>query len=84
MEDHLINAMANKRPVPEIDFTLHTMDDGTQVNTQERVCKGTLLIVDNIEEITDAFQMCRRLLSILLQTNNSTLMQNARNQTSNS
>ena len=25
----------------QIDFTLHTMEDGTQVSTQERVCKGT-------------------------------------------
>ena len=32
--------MHEKRPVPEIDFTLHTMEDGTQVSTQERVCKG--------------------------------------------
>jgi hypothetical protein len=27
--------------VPEIDFTLHTMEDGSQVSTEERVCKGT-------------------------------------------
>lgn len=30
-----------RKPRPEIDFTIHTMEDGTQVNTQERVCKGT-------------------------------------------
>jgi serine/threonine-protein phosphatase 2B catalytic subunit len=30
----------NKKQIPEIDFTLHTMEDGTQVSTQERVCKG--------------------------------------------
>jgi serine/threonine-protein phosphatase 2B catalytic subunit len=35
-----VRAVKNKKPAPEIDFTLHTMDDGTQVNTQERVCKG--------------------------------------------
>jgi len=39
MDDRLAHAVVNKRPVPEIDFTLHTMEDGTQVNTQERVCK---------------------------------------------
>lgn len=33
-------AVVDKKPVPEIDFTLHTMEDGTQVSTQERVCKG--------------------------------------------
>ena len=38
--NHLERAMHEKRPIPEIDFTLHTMEDGTQVSTQERVCKG--------------------------------------------
>ena len=38
--DNAIRAMQNKKPVPEIDFTLHTMEDGTTVSTQERVCKG--------------------------------------------
>ena len=33
-------AVTNKKPVPEIDFTLHTMEDGSQVSTQDRVCKG--------------------------------------------
>ena len=28
------------KPVPEIDFTLHTMEDSTQVSTMERVHKG--------------------------------------------
>ncbi|KAL4790011.1 Metallo-dependent phosphatase-like protein [Aspergillus venezuelensis] len=39
--DHrnLAQAVANKQPVPEIDFSLHVMDDGTQVSTQERVVK---------------------------------------------
>lgn len=37
----LHRAVQDKRPVPEIDFTLHTMEDGMQVSTQERVCKGT-------------------------------------------
>ena len=34
-----ISAVTNKKPVPEIDYSLHTMEDGTQVNTMERVCK---------------------------------------------
>jgi hypothetical protein len=42
-EQHIDNAvrkMQEKKQIPEIDFTLHTMEDGTQVSTQERVCKG--------------------------------------------
>lgn len=39
--DNAIRAIQDKRPVPEIDFTIHTMEDNTQVNTMERVCKGT-------------------------------------------
>jgi serine/threonine-protein phosphatase 2B catalytic subunit len=38
--DNAIRALNEKKPVPEIDFTLHTMEDGTQVSTMERVCKG--------------------------------------------
>ena len=37
-----IRALEKPKPVPVIDFTLHVMDDGTTVNTQERVIKGTL------------------------------------------
>ncbi|KAJ9639901.1 3',5'-cyclic-nucleotide phosphodiesterase (PDEase) (3':5'-CNP) [Coniosporium tulheliwenetii] len=37
--DTAIRAVNQKRAVPEIDFTLHTMEDGTQVNTLDRVCK---------------------------------------------
>jgi hypothetical protein len=40
--DNAIRAVREKKPLPEIDFTLHTMEDGNQVSTQERVCKGTL------------------------------------------
>jgi len=39
--DNAIRAVKEKKPLPEIDFTLHTMEDGTQVSTLERVCKGT-------------------------------------------
>lgn len=44
--EHLNNAaraITNKKPVPEIDFTIHQMEDGTQVSTLERVCKGRSL-----------------------------------------
>lgn len=40
--DTAIRAVNEKKPVPEIDFTLHTMEDGSQVNTLDRVCKGTV------------------------------------------
>lgn len=40
----LERAVQDKRPVPEIDFTLHTMEDNTQVSTQERVCKGEMTL----------------------------------------
>lgn len=40
--DNAIRAIQEKKPAPEIDFTIHTMEDGSQVNTMERVCKGTL------------------------------------------
>lgn len=36
----MARAVTHKKPVPDIDFTLHTMEDGTQVSTLERVCKG--------------------------------------------
>lgn len=39
--DNAIRAVRQKKPPPEVDFTLHIMDDGSQVNTTERVCKGT-------------------------------------------
>jgi hypothetical protein len=41
--DNALRAIHQKKPVPEIDFTLHTMEDGTQVSTMERVCKGIYL-----------------------------------------
>jgi hypothetical protein len=41
---NVIRAMQkqNKQPIADIDFTLHVMEDGTEVSTQERVCKGVL------------------------------------------
>lgn len=41
--DNAIRAIQQKKPLPEIDFTIHTMEDGTQVSTMERVCKGMSL-----------------------------------------
>lgn len=41
--DNAIRAIREKKPLPEIDFTIHTMEDGTQVRTGERVCKGIVL-----------------------------------------
>ncbi|KAL1991965.1 hypothetical protein VTN49DRAFT_5273 [Thermomyces lanuginosus] len=39
MDPKMARAVTHKKPVPDIDFTLHTMEDGTQVSTLERVCK---------------------------------------------
>ncbi|GAB1195717.1 Metallo-dependent phosphatase-like protein [Aspergillus pseudonomiae] len=39
MDRTIARAVTEKKPVPEIDFTLHTMEDGTQVSTMERVVK---------------------------------------------
>ncbi|KAJ7625671.1 serine/threonine-protein phosphatase 2B catalytic subunit A1 [Roridomyces roridus] len=36
---HAIQQIQNPPPVPEIDFTQHILDDGTTINTQERVIK---------------------------------------------
>jgi hypothetical protein len=35
-----IDAMQKKEPIGDIDFTIHAMEDGTEVSTVERVCKG--------------------------------------------
>lgn len=43
MERTLAKAVHEKKPVPEIDFSLHTMEDGTQVSTMERVIKGGIV-----------------------------------------
>ncbi|OAA68782.1 serine/threonine-protein phosphatase 2b catalytic subunit [Niveomyces insectorum RCEF 264] len=37
--DNAIRAITEKPPVPEIDFTIHAMEDGNSVSTMERVCK---------------------------------------------
>jgi hypothetical protein len=43
--DNALRALNQKKPIPEIDFTLHTMEDGNQVSTMERVCKGMALFL---------------------------------------
>lgn len=60
-----MRAVREKKPVPEIDFTLHTMEDGTQVSTQERVCKGLLDVAIFAHLYTD---MVRRGASASLQS----------------
>lgn len=37
--ENALGQIKNKQQIPEIDFTIHTTDDGTQVSTQERVIK---------------------------------------------
>ncbi|KAL4883068.1 Metallo-dependent phosphatase-like protein [Aspergillus karnatakaensis] len=39
MDRNIARAVTDKQPVPEIDFSLHVMEDGTQVSTLERVVK---------------------------------------------
>ena len=50
---HLHRAVEEKKPVPEIDFSLHTMEDGTQVSTQERVCKGMVTSSPRDQRLAD-------------------------------
>lgn len=40
MDRNPVREVADQKPAPEIDFSLHTMEDGTQVSTLERVVKG--------------------------------------------
>jgi serine/threonine-protein phosphatase 2B catalytic subunit len=40
-----IDAIQNKTPIEDIDFTVHMMEDGTEVSTQERVCKGIQILI---------------------------------------
>lgn len=34
-----LNQIENKQPIPEIDFTIHKLEDGNTISTQERVIK---------------------------------------------
>lgn len=38
--DNTIRAVQREAPPSEIDFSIHVMEDGTQLSTQDRVCKG--------------------------------------------
>lgn len=78
-------AMEHKKPVPEIDFTLHTMEDGQQVSTQERVCKGMQVsLLGTTVVVTDSvLQMSKRLLSTHPPKSNSVLQTIAASPTSN-
>ena len=78
-------AMEHKKPVPEIDFTLHTMEDGQQVSTQERVCKGTSDSYRKAAAVTDlVIQRSKRPPSTHPQRSNSVLQMIAASPTSNS
>ena len=61
--DNAIRAIQQKKPLPEIDFTIHVMEDGTQVNTQERVCKG---MSDYFPLFGSFCLRCARLLRIVV------------------
>ena len=39
-----IRAITDRRQLPEIDFSIHRMEDGSEVSTQERVCKGMSML----------------------------------------
>lgn len=45
MNRSLARTATDKNPVPEVDFSLHIMEDGSQVSTLERVVKGNAMIV---------------------------------------
>ena len=49
--DNAIRALHYKKPVPEIDFTLHTVEDGSQVSTLDRICKGEWISVNGLSEL---------------------------------
>lgn len=57
MDRAITRAVTDKQPVPEIDFTLHTMEDNTQVSTMERVVKG------NAGMGSVAFAICGNLIA---------------------
>lgn len=39
-----IEQISDKQPVPEIDYTMHRLDDGTIISTQERVIKDVRVL----------------------------------------
>lgn len=45
-----LKRLRNKPVAPTIDFSVYTQDDGTVVNTRDRIIKGTIAIHN--EQIT--------------------------------
>jgi hypothetical protein len=43
--DNVIRAVRNKKPPAQFDYTLHSMEDGSQVSTVDRVCKGKSIVL---------------------------------------
>ena len=77
-----LRAIREKKPVPEIDFSLHTMEDGTQVSTQERVCKGAGRSAPSLcINVLLAVQKFKRRLLIHQLMSNFGLLMTAPNQT---
>ena len=66
MDRAIARAVTEKKPVPEIDFSLHTMEDGSQVSTMERVVKGNdrskslLPLRNQIADLSVNYQRCKR------------------------
>lgn len=67
MDRALARAVTDKKPVPEIDFSLHTMEDGSQVSTMERVVKGIGRSIKSLSPLCNPFadmsvnhQRCKR------------------------
>lgn len=50
-----------RNTLPVIDFTLHTMEDGREVSTQERVCKGSNPLILRVDSINIPMQMYKLL-----------------------
>ena len=45
IDTYLKKLAETKVPVPEIDFTVHEMDDGSKVSTLDRYCKGSCIVL---------------------------------------
>jgi hypothetical protein len=44
IDTYLRKLEESKVPVPDIDFTVHEMDDGSKVSTLDRFCKGSCIV----------------------------------------
>ena len=47
IDNYLKKLAETKVPVPDIDFTIHEMDDGSKVSTLDRYCKGSCSFFDS-------------------------------------